>query len=171
MSMFELTSDYQRLLMMLEDAEDADDETMQEVIKDTLDLLEGDIEAKADQIAYIIRELDGDEEILNKEEQRIKAKRESIVRNRQRLKENLMEAMRLTGKEKFKTKLNSFGIRKAGGKQPLVIDFENPADIPEDYRKVVKYGADNEKIREDLDKGIELKWARYAERTEYLSIR
>ena len=70
MSMFELTSDYKRLLMMLEDAEDADDETMQEVIKDTLDLLEGDIEAKADQIAYIIRELDGDEEILKKEEQR-----------------------------------------------------------------------------------------------------
>lgn len=170
-SMFELTNDYKRLLMMLEDAEDADDETMQEVIKDTLELLDGDIEAKADQIAYIIRELDGDEEILKKEEQRIKAKHESIVKNRQRLKDYLMEAMRLTGKEKFKTALNSFGIRKAGGKQPLIIDFENPADIPEDYRKVVKYGANSDKIREALDKGEELSWARYAERTEYLSIR
>jgi hypothetical protein len=68
--------------------------------------------------------------------------------------------------------LNSFGSRKAGGKQPLDIDIEEPEKIPEEYRKeVVKYSADNDKIREALDKGEELSWARYAERTEYLSIR
>ena len=172
-SIFELTNDYKRLLLMLEDAEDADDETMQEVIKDTLDLLEGDIEAKADQIAYIIRQLDGDEEMLKKEEQRLKARRESIARNRQRLKENLMEAMRITGKEKFKTKFNSFGIRKAGGKAPLILDTA-PENLPERFQEI-KIEADTDAIRGYLENhrndDIDFPWAHIGERSEYLSIR
>lgn len=172
-SMFELTNDYKRLLMMLEDAEDADDETMQEVIKDTLELLDGDIEAKADQIAYIIRELDSDEEMLKKEEQRLRTKRESIVRNRQRLKENLMEAMRLTGKEKFKTKLNSFGIRKAGGKIPLILDTA-PENMPERFQKI-SIEADTDAIRDYLlnknNEGIDFPYAHIGQRSEFLCIR
>jgi len=171
MSMFELTNDYKQLLMMLEDAEDADDETMQEVIKDTLELLEGDIEVKADQIAYIIRELDADEEMLKKEEQRLRTKRESIVRNRQRLKENLMEAMRLTGKEKFKTKLNSFGIRKAGGNIPVILDCP-PEKLPDRFQKI-SIEADIPAIREHLSAsgGADFTYAHLGERSEYLSIR
>lgn len=172
-SMFELTLEYKQLLFMLEDAEDADDETMQEVIKDTLELLDGDIEAKADQIAYIIRQLDGDEEMLKKEEQRLRARRESIARNRQRLKENLMEAMRITGKEKFKTKFNSFGIRKAGGKAPLILDTA-PENLPERFQEI-KIEADTDAIRGYLenhrDDDIDFPWAHIGERSEFLSIR
>lgn len=172
-SMFELTLEYKQLLFMLEDAEDADDETMQEVIKDTLELLDGDIEAKADQIAYIIRQLDGDEEMLKKEEQRLRARRESIARNRQRLKENLMEAMRITGKEKFKTKFNSFGIRKAGGKAPLILDTA-PENMPERFQKI-SIEADTDAIRDYLaghqgDEDV-FPYAHLGERSEFLSIR
>lgn len=172
-SMFELTLEYKQLLFMLEDAEDADDETMQEVIKDTLELLDGDIEAKADQIAYIIRQLDGDEEMLKKEEQRLRARRESIARNRQRLKENLMEAMRITGKEKFKTKFNSFGIRKAGGKAPLILDTA-PENMPERFQKI-SIEANTDAIRDYLaghqgDEDV-FPYAHLGERSEFLSIR
>ena len=171
MSMFELTNDYKRLLMMLEDAEDADDETIQEVIKDTLELLDGDIEAKADQIAYIIRELDADEEMLKKEEQRIKARRESIVRNRQKLVESLMEAMRAMNKTKFKTTLNSFGIRKAGGNVPVILDCP-PEKLPDRFQKV-SIEADVSAIREHLsaNPNAEFTWAHLGQRSEYLSIR
>lgn len=172
-SLFELTAEYKQLLFMLEDAEDADDETVVEVIKDTLELLDGDIEAKADGIAYIIRELDADEEMLKKEEQRLRARRESIVRNRQRLKENLMEAMRLTGKEKFKTQFNSFGIRKAGGKAPLILDTA-PENMPERFQKI-SIEADTDAIRDYLtwhqDDDIVFPYAHIGERSEYLSIR
>ena len=165
-NIFELTDDYRQLLAMMEDPE-----IDEQAIADTMEGIEMEIEQKADNYAWLIRSLEGSREIVHKEVARLQALDKRYENFIGRLKENLMFCMRSTGKEKFKTKLNSFGIRKAGGKQPLVIDFENPADIPEDYRKVVKYGADNDKIREALDKGIELKWARYAERTEYLSIR
>ena len=165
-NIFELTDDYRQLLAMMEDPE-----IDEQAIADTMEGIEMEIEQKADNYAWLIRSLEGSREIVHKEVARLQALDKRYENFIGRLKENLMFCMRSTGKEKFKTALNSFGIRKAGGKQPLIIDFENPADIPEDYRKVVKYGADNDKIREDLDKGIELKWARYAERTEYLSIR
>ena len=165
-NIFELTNEYRQLLAMMEDPE-----IDEQAVADTMEGIEMEIEQKADNYAWMIRSLDSNNEAIDKEIARLQALKKRNDNFIGRLKENLMFCMRATGKEKFKTALNSFGIRKAGGKQPLVIDFENPADIPEDYRKVVKYGADNDKIREDLDKGIELKWARYAERTEYLSIR
>ena len=172
-SLFELTSEYKQLLYMLEDAEEADDETMTEVIKDTMDLLEGDIEAKADSIAYIKRQLDADEEMLKKEEQRLRARRESIVRNRQRLLSNLMEAMKITGKEKFKTQFNSFGIRKAGGKAPLILDTA-PENMPERFQKI-SIEADTDAIRDYLagHQGEEdvFPYAHLGERSEFLSIR
>lgn len=172
-SMFELTNEYKQLLYMLEDAEDADDETMTEVIKDTMDLLEGDIEAKADSIAYIKRQLDADEEMLKKEEQRLKARRESIVRNRQKLMESLMEAMRILKKEKFKTPYNSFGIRKAGGKIPIILDTA-PENLPERFQEI-KIEADMDAIRGYLENhrndDIDFPWAHEGQRSEYLSIR
>lgn len=172
-SMFELTAEYKQLLYMLEDAEDADDETMTEVIKDTMDLLEGDIEAKADSIAYIKRQLDADEEMLKKEEQRLKTRRESIVRNRQKLIDSLMEAMRITGKEKFKTQFNSFGIRKAGGKAPLILDTA-PENMPERFQKI-SIEADTDAIRDYIAQhqgdDFDFPWAHIGTRSEYLSIR
>lgn len=172
-SMFELTENYKKLLWMLEDAEESDDETVKEVIKDTLDLLEGDIEAKADSIAYIKRKLDADEEMLKKEEQRLRARRESIIKNRQKLVESLMEAMRSMGKEKFKTKFNSFGIRKAGGKIPIVLDTA-PENLPERFQEI-KIEADMDAIRGYLeqhrDDDIDFPWAHEGQRSEYLSIR
>ena len=172
-SLFELTAEYKQLLFMLEDAEEADDETMTEVIRDTMDLLEGDIEAKADSIAYIKRQLDADEEMLKKEEQRLRARRESIVRNRQRLMESLMEAMRITGKEKFKTKFNSFGIRKAGGKAPLILDTA-PENMPERFQKI-SIEADTDAIRDYIAQhqsdDFDFPWAHIGHRSEYLSIR
>ena len=165
-NIFKLTNEYRQLLAMMEDPE-----IDEQAVADTMEGIEMEIEQKADNYAWLIRSLDSNNEAIDKEIARLQALKKRNDNFIGRLKENLMFCMRATGKEKFKTALNSFGIRKAGGKQPLVIDFENPADIPEDYRKVVKYGANSDKIREDLDKGIELKWARYAERTEYLSIR
>jgi len=168
-SMFELTREYKYLLEMLE--EESDDETVQEVIKDTLDLLEGDIEAKADSIAYIKRKLDADEEMLKKEEQRLKARRESIVRNRQKLIESLMEAMRAMGKTKFKTTYNSFGIRKAGGNTPVILDC-SPEKLPDRFQKI-SIEADIPAIREHLSAsgGADFTYAHLGERSEYLSIR
>lgn len=172
-NLFELTNDYLHLLYMLE--EESDDETIQEVIKDSIEMLDGDFEAKADSYAYIIRQLEADEEAIKKEEQRLKARRESISKNRQKLREALMSAMKATGKTKFKTQFNSFSISAAGGVTPVILDCD-PKRLPEKFQKV-KIEADMTKIRDQLkllevaEEGAEFPYAHFGTRSEVLRIR
>lgn len=171
-NLFELTNDYLHLLYMLE--EESDDETIQEVIKDSIEMLDGDFEAKADSYAYIIRQLEADEEAIKKEEQRLKARRESISKNRQKLREALMSAMKITGKTKFKTAYNSFGIRKASI-QPVILDCA-PENLPDKFQKI-KIEADMSAIRDQLkllevaEEGAEFPYAHFGTRSEVLRIR
>jgi hypothetical protein len=83
-----------------------------------------------------------------------------------------MEAMRLTGKEKFKTALNSFGIRKAGGKAPLILKSEDPLDCPNRFQRC-EITINKDALRDAIDHGDEeaMSFAWYGERSEYLSIR
>lgn len=170
-NLFEISQDYRHLLDMLE--EETDDETIKEVIKDSIELLQGDFEAKADNYAYIKKQLEADAEALKKEEQRLKARRESIEKNKQRLMEALMAAMKVTGNTKFETAYNSFGIRKAGGKAPLILDTA-PENMPERFQKI-SIEADTDAIRDYLaghqgDEDV-FPYAHLGERSEYLSIR
>lgn len=171
-NLFEISQDYRHLLDMLE--EETDDETIKEVIKDSIELLQGDFEAKADNYAYIKKQLEADAEALKKEEQRLKARRESIEKNKQRLMEALMAAMKVTGNTKFKTAYNSFSIKKASI-QPVILDCE-PDDLPNKFKKV-KTEADNKALREHLtalansESKTEFPYAHLGEKSEYLSIR
>lgn len=73
MTLYELTSDYMELLTMLEDP-DADEE----VIADTLEGLAGDIEAKADGYARVMRQMDADAVAIKAEEERLANRRRSL---------------------------------------------------------------------------------------------
>lgn len=166
-SLYQLTGKFLELREML-----FDPECDEQLINDSLECLDCSIEEKADNIAKLKRELEGKVDEIDVEIKRLQARKIMLTNRKERVVNYLMASMRAIGKTKFETALNSFGIRKAGGKQPLVIDIEDPEKIPKEYRKeVVKYSADNDEIRKALDNGVKLDWARYAERTEYLSIR
>lgn len=174
-NIFEIKNEYLHLMHMLEDSEEADDETIQEVIKDTLECIDGEFEEKADSYAYIIRQLEADEDTIKKEEQRLRARRESIARNRQRLRESLRDAMKATGKTKFKTAFNSFSVSAAGGVTPVILDCD-PERLPEKFQKV-KIEADMTAIRDQLkllevaEEGAEFPYAHFGTRSEVLRIR
>ena len=160
-SLYNLASNYDTVLNMIYD-EDADIE----MILDTLEGIEGEIEEKADGYAKIIKELEA-----KKEARKVEAKRLSdsakVFENRvNALKQNLFNAMKQTGKTKFATNLFSFNIAKNGGKQPLVIDGE----IPEEYTKTVIEN-DTEKIRQALEDGKVLSFAHLEPRGESLRIK
>lgn len=168
-NLFELTQDYQKLQWLLEDPE-ADPE----VIKDTMEMLEGDIEAKADSYAWIIRNMEADIDAIKKEKGRLEARKQTLENGIARLKQNLMDAMRTTGKLKFKTATNSFGIQKAGGVQPIELDVK-PEELPKEYQKV-EVKADMDKIRDLLvltsaSKDAQCSYAHFKERSEFLKIR
>jgi len=160
MNLYQLTSDYLQLMELL--YSDADEET----VMDTLESLEDAIEYKADNYAKIIREIEGNINTLKDEETRLKNKRQALERNIERLKDNLYNSMKATGKTKFKTDLFSFNIAKNGGKAPVVIGGE----VPDSYC-VVTMTPDKKLIRGLLEQGVELPFATLGERGESLRIR
>ncbi|NSE39942.1 siphovirus Gp157 family protein [Dorea longicatena] len=105
-TLYELTEEYRQLLEMMED-----DTVDPEVLQDTLEGVDGEIEAKADNCAKLIRELNGVTSVINEEIERLKARKDVISNNADRVKKYLEKAMIDTGKRKFKTALFGFNIQ------------------------------------------------------------
>ena len=166
-NIFELTNEYRQLLAMMEDPE-----IDEQAVADTMEGIEMEIEQKADNYAWMIRSLDSNNEAIDKEIARLQALKKRNTNFIGRLKENLMFSMRAIGKEKFKTALNSFGIRKAGGKAPLILKSEDPLDCPNRFQRC-EITINKDALRDAIDHGDEeaMSFAWYGERSEYLSIR
>lgn len=158
-NLYELTNNYETVLNML-----YEEEIDEQMILDTLEGLEGEIEDKADGYAKIIKELLGDAEKIKKEKMRLEARQKSFENRAKLLKDNLQKTMTQLGKTKFKTELFSFGIQKNGGKQALTIDGE----VPEEYKKKEN---DTDKIRQALEEGKDLSFAHLEARGESLRIK
>lgn len=123
-TLYELTEEYKQLLDMLED-----DSIDPEIIRDTLEGIDGEIEIKADNCAKLIRELDGEAGVLDMEIKRLQERKSVISGNAGRIKKYLERTMIETGKRKFKTALFGFNIQK--NPAALVIDQEDK--IPDEY--------------------------------------
>lgn len=160
-TMYELTDNFMAVLEMA-----SDPEIPPEAIADTLEGIEGEIELKALSYAIIIKELEGEAVKLKTEETRLLSKRKSLENNIKRIKDNLFNAMKITGKEKFKTDLFSFGIQKSPAK--LVID--DLSLIPEKYYVEQAPKLDEQRLKLDLKSGIECKYA-HLEQGEHVRIR
>lgn len=163
-TLYELTGQYKELLEMVNDP-DVDEE----VLKDTLDGIDGEIEVKADGYAKISKTLESDISALEAEEKRLKVRRQGLENKRKLLLSRLEQAMRETGKLKFKTPLFSFSIAKNGGKQPISVT-EDIEQIPKEFLIPQPPKVDNEKVRELL-KEKEVEWARLEPRGESLKIK
>ena len=142
-----------------------DSEIPPEAIADTLEGIGGEIENKAQSCAIVIKELQGKSMILKAEEERLTARRKAIENKVKRIKENLYNSMKLTGKIKFKIDLFSFNVQKSPAR--LVID--DKSKIPENYYIEQEPKLDEAKLKADLKDGIEIKYA-HLEQGEYVRI-
>ena len=161
-TLYELKEEYKRIAEML-----YEEEIDEQCILDTLESIEGEIEDKADNYAKIIKEMKADSEAIKIEKKRLEERQRSFDNRILFLKNNLEQMMKETGKTKFKTSLFSFSIQKNGGLAPLWVD-EDYSNIPQKYLKIEP---DNTKIRQALDNGEKISFARYEERGESLRIR
>lgn len=164
MTLYELSEEYMVLLELAEDPE-VDPGTL----IDTMEALGGEIEAKADGYAKIIRQMENDVEGLKAEEGRLNHRRKTIENNIKRMKEALAGAMVATGKTKFKTELFSFGIQK--NPPTVVMDEQYIENIPAIYLIEQDPRIDKAKIKEDLKAGKDLEGIAHLEQTEGLRIR
>lgn len=122
MKLYELTEQYLELQAMLEDeTEDT------EIIIDTIEAIEGDIECKAENYAKLIKTLEKEAEAIKEEEKRLAERRLTYENRALRLKKSLETAMIITDNKKFRTNLFSFNIQK---NPPAVCII---GDVPEQY--------------------------------------
>lgn len=164
MNIYELTDQYKAVEEMLYDGD-----TDEQVILDTLESIDGEIEDKADNFAKLIKNALSDAEILGAEEERIRKRRLSIENRVKRLKDTLQANLEYVGKTKFKTALFSFSVAGNGGKQPLSIT-DNLDEIPGKYLIPQAPKVNNEAVRELL-KEKEVEWAHLEPYGKHLNIR
>ena len=159
-SLYELNQAWQELANML-----YQDDVDEQAILDTLESIEGEIEDKADNYAYIIAEILNDANACKAEKDRLEKRQKSLENKGKNLKKNLTEIMRNTGKTNFKTQLHTFRIQKNGGKRALTIDGE----VPKEYTKTITEN-DTDKIRQALEDGKKLPFAHLEPQSESLRI-
>lgn len=160
MTLYEITDEYRKLLEIAEDPDMDPD-----VLRDTMEAIDADLEDKADGYAKVIRTLEAEEAGVDAEIKRLQARKSAVSGNKGRIKDALEKAMRQTGKTKFKTVLFSFGIQK--NPPSVAILSEN---IPLDYLVVPDPQPDKKRILEELKAGAKFEWAELKQ-TEALRIR
>lgn len=140
MQLYELTEIYLNLKDM--DIEEGD-------LNSALENIDDEIETKADNIAKVLRDFDGDIEALKSEEERLAKKRKAIENRQKQLKEYLQNAMLVLDKRKFKTDLFSFNIQKNAPSLRIL----DESKIPEDYYKIERKLNKND-LKEAVKNGL-----------------
>ena len=159
-NLYQLNQNYQELLNML-----YQDDIDEQMILDTLESIEGEIEDKADNYAKIIRELETMRDAKKEEMYRQQDGAKRLDNRINFLKQNLFNVMKQTGKTKFATDLFTFRIQKNGGKRALTIE----GDVPKEYQKTIIEN-DTDKIRLALESGEKLSFAHLEPQSESLRI-
>ena len=159
-NLYELTNNYETVSNMLYD-ENIDEQ----MVLDTLESIDGEIEDKADNYAKIIKEMEARRDARKKEAKRLTDSASVFDSRIKYLKQNLFNSMKITGKTNFTTDLFTFRIQKNGGKRALTID----GDVPEEYQKTIVEN-DTDKIRQALEDGQKLPFAHLEAQSESLRI-
>ena len=165
MTLYELNVQMQEILDMAESGE-----FDEEIIANTLEGVEGEIEIKLDSYGVIIIELQADIEKIDQEIKRLTTKKKTISNSIDYLKKMVMQTMGTLNTRKVKGDKFTWTIAKNGGKAPLIIDEDMPAiSLPEEYQ-LWDVKPNKEVIRQDLEAGKELPYARLGERGESLRL-
>lgn len=157
-TLYQLQTEYMQLLDMLQDP-DVDPE----IIIDTLEGIEGEIETKADSLITVCKELEAQAQKWKTEKERAEKNQRAAENGMKRIKESILLAMQTTGKTKLPTEHYKLSIDKDGGLAPL----KYTGEVPMEY---CKHEPDNKKIRELLKNGP-VEWAELGEKGVHLGIR
>lgn len=102
-TLYEMSKEWQDVFEML-----LDPEIPEEAVFDTIEMIEADMDTKADSYAKIIKSMDGDTAQIDTEIKRLQERKTSINNRQKALKQRLFDTMKATGRTKFKTALFLF---------------------------------------------------------------
>lgn len=163
-SLFNLTG---KAMQLIELASSSDEEDRQ-VFADTLEGVMGEIEAKADDYAYVMTMIKGKADIVSAEIDRLKAIESALNASYKRMSDAMLSSMHALGKTAIETDLHTFKVVNNGGQLPLIV---KESEVPAEYTKIeINQKPDNDKIRQALKEGKELDFAKFGERGTHLKI-
>lgn len=151
-SLFQIQSEYLQLAEILED----NGGEITPELEDQLNINQEQLQLKGVNYALVVRQLDGEAEIIKNEIDRLTKLKKSKENAAQRLKDTLKGAMELYGIQSIKGDLINITLRN----NSAGVVIENESDIPKDYitEKVVTT-PDKKAIKAAIDSGIEVKGA------------
>lgn len=169
MRLYDIAADYRRLQDMLDSAETP--EEMRQTLIDTLESVSGDFEEKAENMAALIAEYKATFEGCKAEIARLTGKAARAENAIESIKRYLKAEMEFTGQRKLQAGTWQISIAKNGGKAPIVWDDDiEPEELPERFRSI-SYKIDTAAVRDALEAGEALDFARLGERGESLRIK
>ena len=163
-TLYELTND---LIAFQEMCSDPDAELDDQIVKDTMEAIQGDYDCKVEAWVKVIKNLSGELKAVKEEADRLTKRTRTIKNNIESMKRALITSMELTGRKTAGNVLKA-SVAQNGGVLPIVID-EN-AEIPFEFQKVT-VEPNNEAIRDALDHGKELPFAHFGERGVHINIK
>lgn len=115
-TLYEISEQYKALLEL-------SDDIPEDALRDTLEALDGEFDSKADNIACVIKDLDGYALSIKEEVERLEKKRKSAIRRSENLKSYLFEQMLAIGKTKIVKPRNTLIIKEKPVSVKLSPDF------------------------------------------------
>lgn len=161
MNLYELTTEYERLQEMLETEAEANDGAVNDELLEALTAAEGNITAKIEACAKVVRNLEAERNAVKAEIARLDKKEESLGKNIERLEKAVIAAMERSETRKVKTPLFTIWTKETPS-----VKFEDKTKLPRDFCRtevVTKYKPDRVAMRKYIQEGgeipgVELVW-------------
>lgn len=152
LTLYSLSKDLEQLQNEL--LESADEETgeLDNKIVEAVDKLQGTFEEKAVKVAMVYKNFDSFLTSIEAEEKRLKALKEKVEREKERVEKYITRACETTGTTRIEGVQATISFRKS---EKVVVD--NESLIPEEFMKVkTTYEPDKTKIKKAIKNGEEV---------------
>lgn len=169
-SLLDISNDYQEYFALLESIDlDELSDAERSQLESFEAQLEEDRDRKLDNIGAFIKDLEARAKSRNEIAKQMASLAKADENKARYLKSMILTFFQIHGLKTINTLRCRITRSQNGGKEPLVIEDIDPTSLPEEFQKVV-VTPDTERIREELEAGAVLPFARIAPRGEHVRI-
>ncbi|MCX8016493.1 MAG: siphovirus Gp157 family protein [Rhodocyclaceae bacterium] len=123
-ALYELAAEYRQAMQTL-----AEMDLPEEVVRDTLEGLHGDLHAKATNVAACVRNLEATAQVIRQAEEQMAARRKAIEARAERIRQYLLDNLRACGIQRIESPWFVIALRD----NPPSVDVFDEAQLPPEF--------------------------------------